>query len=506
MAEKKPETGRRLSYKFRIYPTPEQERAMRSTIGACRFVYNHYLRARIDAYERTQEKVWRPVPALSDDGSPLLNAEGREVFEKDPETGKTVYALVDNDGYDPKAKPMGLFDTTKDLTRLKNSLVDEGGRKWLYDHDATALNYSLRHLDRAYQNFFAACKKGHAGERVGFPRFKKRAYLGSYTTAYTALVGTDESTGKTVKARAGIPSPLPEEHPYAHVKWTHVVIPKVGQVRVKAHRVPEGAFVSATVSVDASGRWFYSLNVKECADLPRTRAEGEVGITFGCAAWVTDTDGQVLELPAEIDRLRRRQARLQRDLDRKKKGSANYEKARRRLAKVEARIADVRADATHNATRDYVDSHEVICTRQMRSKQMQKHEDGPTAALPRRVKRDLNRMMADGNFFEFNRQLEYKSAWAGRAFALVPNDVATAQVCSECGHKETSLAADLVPSWVCPECGAVHSRKANGAANVLAAGRDILAGEAASYVSRDAVSTRTKKASRKASKKRALAK
>lgn len=501
MATNKPEAGRRLSYKFRMYPTPEQERAMRSTIGACRFVYNHYLRARIEAYERTQKQIWRPVPALTEDGSPLLDAEGREVFEKNPETGKTVYAPVDNDAYDPAAKTMGLFDTSKDLTRLKNTLVDEDGHKWLYDHDATALNYSLRHLDRAYQNFFAACKKGHAGERVGFPRFKKRAYLGSYTTAYTALVGTDEGTGKTVKAREGIPSPLPEDHPYARVKWAYVVIPKVGQVRVKVHRLPEGAFVSASVSVDASGRWFYSLNVKEAADLPRTRAEGEVGITFGCAAWVTDTDGQVLELPAEIDRLRRRQARLQRELDRKQKGSANYEKARRRLAKVEARIADVRSNATHNATRDYVDSHDVVCTRQMRTKQMQQYDGAATAALPRHVKRDLNRMMADGNFFEFNRQLEYKAAWAGRAFALVPNDVATAQVCSECGHKEISLAADLTPFWTCPECGAVHNRKGNGAANVLAAGKDILAGEALSHVSRDAETARAKRASRKATKK-----
>lgn len=501
MGGKKPETGRRLSYKFRIYPTPEQEKAMRATIGACRFVYNHYLRARIDAYERTCREVWRPVAAGGGDGSPPLDARGCEIFEKNPETGKTVYALVDNAGYDPTAKPMGLFDTSKDLTRLKNALVDKGGHKWLYDHDATALNYSLRHLDRAYQNFFAACKKRRAGERVGFPRFKKRAYLGSYTTAYTVLVGTDEGTGKTVKAREGIPSPLLDDHPYAHVKWTRVVIPKVGQVRVKVHRLPEGAFVSATVSVDASGRWFYSLNVKEAADLPHTHAEGEVGITFGCAAWVTDTDGQVLELPAEIDRLRRRQVRLQRDLDRKQRGSANYKKARRRLAKVEARIADVRANATHNATRDYVDSHDVICTRQMRTKQMQQHDGAATEALPRRVKRALNRMMADGNFFEFNRQLEYKAVWAGRAFALVPDDVATAQVCSECGHKEASLAVDLTPLWICPECGAVHSRKGNGAVNVLAAGKDILTGEALSHATREAEVVRVKRASREAAKK-----
>lgn len=49
------EHGVRLSYKFRIYPTPSQCEAIKANIDASRFVYNHYLRARMDAYERTQQ-------------------------------------------------------------------------------------------------------------------------------------------------------------------------------------------------------------------------------------------------------------------------------------------------------------------------------------------------------------------------------------------------------------------------------------------------------------------
>lgn len=89
----------------------------------------------------------------------------------------------------------------------------------------------------------------------------------------------------------------------------------------------------------------------------------------------------------------------------------------------------------------------------------------------------------------------------GQVFALVPDDVATAQVCSECGHKEASLAVDLTPLWICPECGAVHSRKGNGAVNVLAAGKDILTGEALSHATREAEVVRVKRDSREAAKK-----
>lgn len=51
------EHGVRLSYKFRIYPTAAQCEAIEANIDASRFVYNHYLRARMDAYERTQQEV-----------------------------------------------------------------------------------------------------------------------------------------------------------------------------------------------------------------------------------------------------------------------------------------------------------------------------------------------------------------------------------------------------------------------------------------------------------------
>lgn len=85
------EHGVRLSYKFRIYPTPSQCEAIKANIDASRFVYNHYLRARMDAYERTQQEVRRPKPACDEQGNVQCDQDGKEIWER-TEGGKDILA------------------------------------------------------------------------------------------------------------------------------------------------------------------------------------------------------------------------------------------------------------------------------------------------------------------------------------------------------------------------------------------------------------------------------
>lgn len=104
------------SYKFRIYPTQEQENLIQRTLGCCRFVFNHYLALR------------------------------REVWEQRRET-------------------MNYVACSNDMTQLKKSL------DWLREVDATALQSAVRDLDAAFQNFFRRVKQGGA---PGYPRFKSK--------------------------------------------------------------------------------------------------------------------------------------------------------------------------------------------------------------------------------------------------------------------------------------------------------------------------------------------
>lgn len=106
------------TYKFRIYPNAVQREWFARQFGACRFVYNHFLRARIDYY----------------------------VAHKD----------------DPVKKGLTYHDTALALTQLKKA----EGYEWLKEVNSQALQQALRDLDRAFNNFF--------NKRAQFPRFKTK--------------------------------------------------------------------------------------------------------------------------------------------------------------------------------------------------------------------------------------------------------------------------------------------------------------------------------------------
>lgn len=104
------------SYKFRLYPTAEQQEQMSRNFGCCRYVFNHFLTQRQEQYK---------------------------------ETGKTPTR----------------FQQDKSLTMLKRELP------WLKEVDSTSLQATLQDLDAAFQNFF---RRGKQGEKPGYPRFKSK--------------------------------------------------------------------------------------------------------------------------------------------------------------------------------------------------------------------------------------------------------------------------------------------------------------------------------------------
>lgn len=124
------------SYRFRIYPTSEQENLIQRTFGCCRFVYNRFLAMRIEAYK---------------------------------ERGET----------------MNYYVCCNALTPMKKDL------EWLKEVDATALQSSLRDLDTAFQNFFRGVKRG---QHIGYPKFKskrnrRRSYKSKRVGENIAVVG-----------------------------------------------------------------------------------------------------------------------------------------------------------------------------------------------------------------------------------------------------------------------------------------------------------------------------
>jgi putative transposase len=152
--------------------------------------------------------------------------------------------------------------------------------------------------------------------------------------------------------------------------------------------------------------------------------------------------------------------RSQRNMSRKHKGSANWEKARRRVARLHARVADARRDFHHQLSTRLIRDHQTICV-----------ENLNVAALGRS---SLAKSVHDAGWGQFTAMLDYKARLSGRTVVKVGPWFPSSQLCSACGHNYGKKPLK-VRIWTCPKCGVTHDRDLNAARNVLAEGRSVAA-------------------------------
>jgi putative transposase len=209
-----------------------------------------------------------------------------------------------------------------------------------------------------------------------------------------------------------------------------------------------------TVSRDASGRWFVSLLVDTTVEaLPPT--DTAVGVDAGLTALVTLSTGEKVTNPKHERADRCRLARAQRALSRKEKDSTNRASARRRVARVHARIVDRRLDTLHK-----------LSTRLVRDNQTVVIED--LAVSNMLANHSLARAISDAAWRTLRTMLQYKCDWYGRRLIVVGRWYPSSKRCSACGRLADTLPL-AIREWACP-CGAVHDRDVNAARNLLAVG------------------------------------
>ena len=370
------------AYRFRCYPTPEQQQVLARTFGCARFVYNHMLRLRTDAWFQRQQKV-------------------------------------------------GYHETSSALTALKQ----QPELAWLNEVSSVPLQQSLRHLQTAFGNFFA--------KRAAYPSFKSRhdRQAAEYTTSAFKWDGKALRLAKMDEA-------LP-------VRFSRT-IPRAAKV------------TTVTVSRDGAGRYFVSML---CDDAVQTlpTSEAKVGIDLGLTHFAILSSGEKIAAPNTFRKNESKLTKWQRRLARKVKGSRNRAKARVKVARVHAHIADARRDFLHKLSTRLIRENQVIAVETLAVSNMQKN-------------RSLSKSIADAGWAEFLRQLEYKSQWYGRTLVGIDRWYPSSKRCSECGHTVQKMPLK-VREWTCPECGSVHDRDINAARNILAAGLAVSAhGEAVSPV------------------------
>ena len=212
---------------------------------------------------------------------------------------------------------------------------------------------------------------------------------------------------------------------------------------------------TVTISKDAAGRYFVSCLCEfEPVSLPNTTST--IGIDVGLHdLFVTDT-GFKTGNPRDTAKYAKQLARLQHRLSKKQKGSKNRAKARTKVARIHAKIADCRMDSLHKLSRKLINENQVVCVESLKVKNMIRNPN-------------LSKAIADASWGEFVHQLEYKGQWSGRSVIAIDHFFPSSKRCSGCGYISKSMPLN-VRSRLCPECGANHDRNVNAAINIKTAG------------------------------------
>ena len=140
-------------------------------------------------------------------------------------------------------------------------------------------------------------------------------------------------------------------------------------------------------------------------------------------------------------------------MSRKAKGSANWRKAKARIARLHARIGNIRKDALHKLTTGLVERFTVIGIEDLNVRGMMANDR-------------LARSIADMGFHGFRRQLEYKAVMRGSRIVVADRWHPSSKTCSACGVVVDALPL-AVREWECVACGVHHDRDVNAAKNLM---------------------------------------
>ncbi|OXJ10628.1 MULTISPECIES: RNA-guided endonuclease InsQ/TnpB family protein [Burkholderia] len=344
---------------------------------------------------------------------------------------------LQKENYEAGGKFIGYVAMAKHLTEWRNG----GETPWLKDAPVHPLQHALKDMERAYKNFFA--------KRAAFPKFKKRGQRDSFRYPDPKQFKLDQPNGR-------------------------IFLPKLGWMRLRLSRPVLGELRNATVSFNA-GKWWVSIQTEREVEQPVPHATSVIGIDVGIARFATMSDGTFLTPLNSFKKHEARLRRCQRAMSRKVKFSNNWIKARARVQRIHARIANARRDYLHKATTTISKNHAMVCIEDLQVRNMSRSAAGSTDAPGKnvRAKSGLNKAILDQGWFEFRRQLEYKLAWNGGWLVAVP-PANTSRTCPACGY----VSADnrtTQEKFACVECSYEENADVVGALNILARGHRVAA-------------------------------
>ena len=276
----------------------------------------------------------------------------------------------------------------------------------------------LRRLDKAFKAFF---RRVENGEEPGYPRFKGYGRYDSFTYPQSGFKILEDGRLK---------------------------LSKIGVIRMFMHREITGKIKTCTIRRD--GEQWYACFSTELPDTPKIVPQSSVGVDVGISSLATLSDGTEIKNPKTAYKYDAKLVRAQRDLSRKKTRSHNWYEQKRRVARINQKIRNIRNDHLHKVSRFLVDTYDIIVMEDLQIKNMvQNHH--------------LARSIHDAAWGKLTEFVAYKAEWAGKASKKV-NPRRTSQECCICGNIQPMPLSQR--TYTCVKCGNVIDRDHNAAINI----------------------------------------
>jgi putative transposase len=303
------------------------------------------------------------------------------------------------------------FPSAIDLHKKLNAEV-KPEKQWFYDSSKCAPQQALRDLENAWKRYLTV-------PGSGTPKRKKKFVRDNFY-----LEGS------------------------IYILDGFIKLPRIGFVRLHED-VLNQKIKSVTISRKADD-WFVSFKV-EFEPITTNKGFGRVGVDLGIKTLATLSTGKVYPALQPYRTNKTKLKKLQRQLARQTKGGKNREKTKQKIAKLHIRIANIRNDATHKLTSYLAKNHSEIVIEDLNVSGMMKNHKLASA-------------IADSGFYEFKRQLEYKTGWYGSTLIVIDRFYPSSQLCSECRHRQPMPLN--VRTFDCGNCGASIDRDLNASINI----------------------------------------
>ena len=380
--------------KVRLYPTQEQKEFLDKSLGTSRFFYNHLLNERIEFYKNEIE--------------PIKNDEKLK-----------------------KEKYKSFKPTSKKQFKEKF--------EWARECSDDCLNSTERNLQSAFNNFFKSLNKSRKG-KMGFPKFRsKKEHKDSYTECHVKKNAFDFHNRKINISKC---TPIYFKHREKLPKWYS------DKCELK----------SITLSKNSVGEYWVSL----LFELPNFNANSKpinenqaIGLDWSPSEFYIDSEchsGKDYGYEPQKQKHHKQLAKLQRRLVRKTKGSANYEKARIKVARLEKHISDSRKWWIENESLRLAKNYSTIGI-----------EDLNLQGIAKFLRNAKN--INDCGYANFVTRLIQKGEEQGTSVIKVNRYYPSSQLCHCCGYQNHNLKLSD-REWTCSNCGEHHIRDYNASINL----------------------------------------